>query len=57
MITTHMEGYKERAIRFGQSMQYVARQPTRAGAEGYKSGELVKGGLVELQQRLFFSRE
>ncbi|PLW29354.1 hypothetical protein PCANC_21072 [Puccinia coronata f. sp. avenae] len=42
-----MEDYKERAIWFGQSMQYVARQPTRAGTEGYKSGELVKGGFVD----------
>jgi hypothetical protein len=57
MIATSMEDYKEWVIRFGQSVQYVARQPTRAGAEGYISGELVEGGMIELRQRLFFSRE
>jgi hypothetical protein len=57
MIATSMEDYKERAIQFGRSVRYVARQPTRVRAEGYMSGELVEGGLIELRQRLFFSRE
>ncbi|WAQ83315.1 hypothetical protein PtA15_3A684 [Puccinia triticina] len=56
MIATSMEDYKERAIRFGRSVRYAPRI-TLAGTEGYMSGELVEGGLIELRQRLFFNRE
>ncbi|KAA1065350.1 hypothetical protein PGTUg99_003567 [Puccinia graminis f. sp. tritici] len=56
MIATSMDDYKERAIRFGRSVRYVPRM-NQAGTEGYMSGELVEGGLIELRQRLFFNRE
>ncbi|KAI8453094.1 UDP-N-acetylglucosaminyltransferase [Phakopsora pachyrhizi] len=55
MIATSMEDYKNRAINFASTLSYQLKR-TQSGVD-YRSGEVVPGGLIELRQNLFFSRE